>query len=132
MFGGFKRWRANRKATQKFYDDRREKFKNWVCKICQDDFFEEWDNWFKIFIMNVSKENEELCRRCYSGAQKERERRIELARQIVGQLMFPAGFPYRGHAERLDQSPSSAWKLAINTANADPFRLKQYDDFVRL
>lgn len=130
MFEGFKRWRANRRNVQKFYEDRREKYKNWSCRLCHDSFFEEWDNWFKFYAINVSSDNEELCKSCASGAKKERERRIELARQIVGQLMVPVSSPYRGGM--IVKDTGSAWKLAIQTVNDDPFRLKYYDDFVGL
>jgi hypothetical protein len=127
-FGWLRQWREDRRMEKRFWKEIREKYAGWQCAVCDASYEESNSPWGPLY--NVAKEDERLCRYCAGRAEAERKRRIELARQIVGQFMKPEGSPYRGQV--LGTDSESAWKLAIRTANTDPFRVKRYDQFVRL
>lgn len=99
--------------------------KEWKCENCGHD---EDDKWF----MKAFGEDE-ICITCWSWVSAERRERIKIAEAampgVVSVLTVPD--PYRGGGFKLHIDLKQTWKLAWEIAQANPFRRKDYDKWIR-
>lgn len=86
----------------------------WSCRLCHSNRDSGWP------LLFPSDRDPSICNLCNADILTEVDRRVDLARNFVGQIMAQTG-----------KSTSTAWQEAIRLANDDPFRFKNFDDEVQ-
>ncbi|MCK4825297.1 hypothetical protein KA005_56645, partial [bacterium] len=111
-----KKWKQKR-AQEKAIDIAKLNFICICCKLSPTKKSSSFSNRWEVYESG-------FCYTCYSIIRDEKERRIAFVRSTVGKLVDNPG--YR------DNHGSSRWMMAKDLANTDPYRLKQYDEFISI